>query len=263
MAKRASSDKTLSNTLTRYSRHDSYIHSFFFNSLSDSQSIDHRSEHSHMISCNTVKSSSFKGNSTKNISSSYHNGNFQFLFFYKKNNLLRKKCKKLGINTIALFSLQCLTREFEKDTFWCMVLFHKKVGKVKRQKITRLQETSIEKEHNRESKYKDKKQSKRNNGSIALGNLLFETSYRLGKARYIRHIFFFCTFEKKCRLIVFNKRHHTFHLCFNLAEFIGKILNEVFFLTNQNLSLFIKTNKFCKSLVVDSCLRKSCCLRSL
>lgn len=77
-----------------------------------------------MISRDSVKSPSLEFDTTKNISSSNDDDNFEFLMMDEMDNLFRKNREKFWINSVSLLSLQCFTRKLEQDTLGGMILFH-------------------------------------------------------------------------------------------------------------------------------------------
>jgi hypothetical protein len=124
MAESAPTDEGFCYSIRGYSTHHTHIDSFLFDRFTDRESIDDRSEHTHVVAYSSIKPTLFERNPSKNISSSDDDGNFEFFFLCKKYNLFREKGKKTRINTISLISLECFSGKFEEDAFWCVVFFH-------------------------------------------------------------------------------------------------------------------------------------------
>lgn len=125
MPDRPATNKIFCNSLSWNSWHHSHRDSEVFNRLSDSDTIDDSCEHPHIIPSCPIESSSFQLNSTKDISSSNDYHHFQLLIRDKMNNFFCYKGEKFWINTVSLLSLESLTWELEKDSFGCMIFFHR------------------------------------------------------------------------------------------------------------------------------------------
>jgi hypothetical protein len=106
MSESSASDKILSHTLSRYSTRHTYIDPCVFYSFSDSQSVDDRTHHTHIVTGHSIESTCLELYPSEYISSSYYDDDFKFFIFDKMNNFLSKKGKKFWINTISLISLK-------------------------------------------------------------------------------------------------------------------------------------------------------------
>lgn len=125
MTEGSTTDKVLGHTMCRYSTHDAHWHSLMLYRLTDSESVYDGTHHPHIVTRHSIESSCLELDTTKNISPSDYDNDFEFFLIHEMDDFFREKCEKVRVDTIALLSLESFTREFQEDTFRGMVLFHK------------------------------------------------------------------------------------------------------------------------------------------
>jgi hypothetical protein len=110
--------------MRRYSGHHTDIDSCLLDRFTNSESVDYRRHHPHLISCHPIESASFELNPSEYIPTADHDRDLETSYLYEMYDLLSDIGEELWIDTISLFSLEGLTRELQEDSFRCVVFLH-------------------------------------------------------------------------------------------------------------------------------------------
>src|SRR5690606_42035583 len=97
-------------------------HSGIFQSALQSQTVNHSSQHSHVVTLHTIHTIACSCNAPENVSPTDDDRHFH-TFFDNGFDVLCIFCQTMGVNTILAFAHECFTVQFEDDSFVFHVLF--------------------------------------------------------------------------------------------------------------------------------------------